>query len=543
MAHDPSRRLVLPRRSTPIVTSSVPPLLLLVLSVTCPNHVGAATDTAHPIAHATKRPNAPPPEHVADVNHAYPTVCHPNEVCVDASVAADGCKTCTPPVPPGEAATVDCLAEPEHRSGSVYVPQRYNPQTCPSCACVPLAAPSMRDSAVMALGHGSSAHADAAAPAGASPLDNDTRRPPLIVLGLTKSIVSIEPSVYVFLHRLSCADGGAVSSGLEDHWEVHLHLLVPAIKRERMADGLWHPNSEWIHKSSEGLRLCNTTVHHEGSLQPRVNLQGRSRIERIGLLRDAVRAAALKDVPHAATHNGGGVVVVLDLDLVDPPSTHAIAEAAARVSHTPALSSESDNDGEKDQDENDESITVTAPSSPGLDVVCANGKDVNPVRFWMYDTFATILPPNTFVFPTTARRHPHLASGEDGRFVIQTPVRNQDVYPLFTREDLTMMIDKGPPVFPVRSCFGGLAVYRAETYFHPTCQYSVNATDAAHFNPGERYSNKFTPGLGEEHAPCEHVMFHECLRHRHGLRAGIARDMRTLWSRRHRNDPPHKHDG
>jgi hypothetical protein len=125
--------------------------------------------------------------------------------------------------------------------------------------------------------------------------------------------------------------------------------------------------------------------------------------------------------------------------------------------------------------------------------------------------------------------------------------------------------------------------YRAAKYFDTTCRYAVNETDADMFNPGQRYvlpvpvpssdtypsswsqlyahfsgsggsvlspsssshfisdgcrySNKFTPGLGAEHSPCEHVILHECIRHRLGLRAAVGRDIRSLWARKHREPP------
>lgn len=362
-------------------------------------------------------------DRVTDAATAYPVVCPPITVCVDGSVAADGCKTCLPAASDKSSAdgAAECSAGPEQRAEPNHLPQQYNPTQCPTCECVAIAA--------------AAPHLDLPDGPGAGGVDSSTvsslRPPPLIVMGLTKSISDIEPAMYTFLHRLSCANGGTILSGIEATWEVHLHLLVSPIKRQRMSDGKYYPTSEWVRKGAVGLKLCNTTVHTEDTLDPPVQLRDKSRIERIAILRDALRVAALLDTAKAGVNvmRSGGAVVVIDFDLVQPPSIASVVEAAHRVG----------TDGK-------------------FDLVCANGKDTNPFRFWMYDTFATILTPNTFVFPIKARRHQQLFPGEDKRFVIQTPIKNQDVWPLFTREDLTMLFDKGPAVLPVRSCFGGLAV-------------------------------------------------------------------------------------
>lgn len=139
-----------------------------------------------------------------------------------------------------------------------------------------------------------------------------------------------------------------------------------------------------------------------------------------------------------------------------------------------------------------------------------------------------MLLPNTFVYPVTGRKHLRLEADEDERYVVQTPKKQQNVYNLFTRADLTMLFDKGAEIYPVRSCFGGLAVYRLEVYLESQCGY---AADPVRYNPNERYSNAFTPHLGKEGSACEHVLLHECLRATRGLRAAIGRDVKVLWSR------------
>jgi hypothetical protein len=234
--------------------------------------------------------------------------------------------------------------------------------------------------------------------------------------------------------------------------------VVGPEKSTTMADGKRHPNTDWVHKGMHGLWLCNTTTHSEHSLG--VNGTGMPRIQFLSTLRDALRSRVMSSTSASRTQTASspaGAVAIVDLDLVDPPPLASLALSVSRVG-----------------------------ASGDLDLVCANGKDVNPMRFWAYDTFATILVPNTFVYPIESRKHARLFPGEDVRFIVQTPKKNQDVFPLFTREDLTLMFDKGPAVFPVRSCFGGFAIYRAATYFDTRCNYVVDAATAAKLNPDER---------------------------------------------------------
>lgn len=380
----------------------------------------------------------PAVETVSNPAAAFPVLCTSHEVCVDSSISADGCKICRQHRNDDSYA---CMSEPEHRMGSDFIPQQFDPDNCPTCRCLPLhpthgswqhRRTDIREQLLNPTSSTNSTGMQRSNVSAGSSWDSTLRtKRPLIVLGLTKSIFEIEPAMYVLLHRLSCANGGSVISGLEADWDVHLHLLVSRAARLRMADGKFHMNTEWVHKGAHGLKLCNLTMHKEDKLSRPLNLSGKSRIERIALLRDGLRdeldaSFRIRGVNLATSQSA---VIVIDLDLIQPPTMVAIRRAVSRV----------------------------GPRGP-FDLICAHGKDVNPLRLWAYDSFATILLPNTFVYPLKARKEPKLFPGEDERFVIQTPVKNEDVFKLFTREDLTMMIDKGPEVFPVRSCFGGLAV-------------------------------------------------------------------------------------
>ena len=54
----------------------------------------------------------------------------------------------------------------------------------------------------------------------------------------------------------------------------------------------------------------------------------------------------------------------------------------------------------------------------------------------------------------------------------------------------------------------GMAVYRSDAYFYQNCTYHSSAEEESEFNPDQRYSNSFTPGLGEESAVSGLPTFH-----------------------------------
>lgn len=53
---------------------------------------------------------------------------------------------------------------------------------------------------------------------------------------------------------------------------------------------------------------------------------------------------------------------------------------------------------------------------------------------------------------------------------------------------------------PVRSCFNGLTLYRADVWLQPQCRY-----DSYHKDDDAYLSKRY-------HHACEHIVFHECLR-------------------------------
>eukprot|EP00040_Diaphanoeca_grandis_P015685 m.80325 g.80325 ORF g.80325 m.80325 type:complete len:419 (-) comp25304_c0_seq2:45-1301(-) len=316
------------------------------------------------------------------------------------------------------------------------------------------------------------------------------QRPKIILLGLIKQFRMISVGVMRWLHQISCSD----------FVHVDVHIMTTKQKAVRLPKGKWKMSNEWTQKGADIHKPCNMHLYEDDL--PMNETEGR--VSRISKLRDRLRSKVHNIYKQKSTDDLSQIaVVVADLDLVDLANPFFVREAASRV---------------------------TEQSNAGPDVVCSNGKDTNPQHLTYYDTFSTILSPNTFVYPVANRKHQQVFEGEMESQIIHAPLPGQpteEILNLFTRDDLTNLFESDS-ITPVRSCFGGLAVYKYSTYFASDCSYGQ---DKDKYNVDERYSNSYTPGIGEESAACEHVILHECLRHNHGLTAVVARDLVPLWTR------------
>mmetsp|Transcript_1256 Transcript_1256/g.2191 ORF Transcript_1256/g.2191 Transcript_1256/m.2191 type:complete len:111 (-) Transcript_1256:327-659(-) len=79
-------------------------------------------------------------------------------------------------------------------------------------------------------------------------------------------------------------------------------------------------------------------------------------------------------------------------------------------------------------------------------------------------------------------------------------------------------------IVPVRSCFNGFTLYRADVFFGSKCRYD------SYSKKDELYMSK------REMHTCEHVVFHECLRRvmmydngGDNFRMAVKTDLLTLW--------------
>lgn len=237
-----------------------------------------------------------------------------------------------------------------------------------------------------------------------------------------------------------------------------------------------------------------------------------NRIERVAKLRDfqreSVRALFQQQTEvQTQSFSESSVIIVLDLDLADILSapSEVIRVAEQMVSHSNGF-------GMGDAD-----------GFFPFDGICAAGiTDAVKLEPWYYDTFATVLLPDTYVHPLQKREIKWHYDGEDPALV-----RSDDRNGSWTQGDIMKWFQErasqsNEGVVPVRSCFGGLAIYRASVWLEPSCSYSQDPSGL------ERYYSSV------EHRPCEHIVFHNCL-HENIMpsRGGLAvmPQIMTLWKK------------
>lgn len=245
-----------------------------------------------------------------------------------------------------------------------------------------------------------------------------------------------------------------------------------------------------------------------------------NRIDRISLLRDYQRHILRKDMFSDDMKNiqHHGAIILADLDLFQFPSIDLIV---------------------------DQLKLMKDPSYPH-DAICAIGTTLHfdkgkrkPLPFY-YDTYATVFLPDTFSHPLSRRLLPHLYHGEDPRLVRS----NDQVHGNFTQADIWKYFmakgnqHKSTGNVPVRSCFGGFALYRSNVYFKEGCQYKLKediihqhqtATDTEIDHSTTtilRYASN------KEKRPCEHIVFHDCLaREQPKFAIAVNPNLGTIWKR------------
>lgn len=210
-----------------------------------------------------------------------------------------------------------------------------------------------------------------------------------------------------------------------------------------------------------------------------------NRVDRIAHVRDFQRENLRLLFEDRTLEND--IVIVADLDLVELPSRNILLEKINGII-----------------------------ADPAFDVICSAGQTFNPYGY--YDIFSTIVYPETFVYPVEGRLTQLLNDGEN-----RSMVRSADVWGKFNQFDLMEYFEqeasRSPEgTVPVRSCFGGLALYRASKFLSPRCGYSTQSKDLM------RFASRF------EQRPCEHVIFHYCLvRTDPTTRIGLNPSLKTKW--------------
>lgn len=285
------------------------------------------------------------------------------------------------------------------------------------------------------------------------------------------------------------------------------HMYMPLAKggtvRQPLCTGLIHISQA---PTQDQLILeTKTRMEITGEIQellsdgaPNNPLHVDNRIARIKRVREHQRQEFRNNTAFTQD-NQQSVIAVLDLDMFSYPKISKVIEVAQKYMIA---------------------ATDTEVKQPTFDAICSNG--IQRSRHWeplprrnYYDTFATILLPNTWPVLESTRTVPRgLLKGED---VTMSRLSQQGLLDYFLKEGSKTNKDSYDPV-PVRSCFGGLALYKADAFVHSKCRYDLYQKNL------DVYRGK------KEHHTCEHVVLHECLRqNRDDFTIAVQPDMITLW--------------
>lgn len=161
----------------------------------------------------------------------------------------------------------------------------------------------------------------------------------------------------------------------------------------------------------------------------------------------------------------------------------------------------------------------TKPDATHL--ICAAGNHISKrnrkKKPFYYDTFATIFYPDTFTYPLNKRLIPEYNPGEDPSYI---PIHEKFLQPgdfsQYTMMELFRKVAKTDQdgLFPLRSCFGGVALYKAATWLTPHCQYTLQQEKLSKYQNLTLHEQQRTVlryAASNETVPCEHIVFHDCL--------------------------------
>ena len=279
----------------------------------------------------------------------------------------------------------------------------------------------------------------------------------LVLVGLVRSMDEIKYSTWRTLIEMSC------------HYDVLIHITTASLGKMSM---------------NETQSCAPFQIELESNLLDQ-NKLSTNRIQRLARIRDAQRSrieTLFFSSPQGARDTdtfGASAVIVADLDLLTIPSAGSIVTTARMLSRK------------------------RRPH-----VICGIGVTVGMAKasdMFFYDTFATVFLSDTFAHPLKRRLIPRYFPGEDPK-----RVRSADpIHGNFTQKHITRYLlklaTKHDGLAPVRSCFGGLAIYRASIWLAPECQYELYQ-----IGNSEIRDNLMHYANNREKQPCEHVVLHDC---------------------------------
>jgi len=381
----------------------------------------------------------------------------------------------------------------------------------------------------------------------------------ILLAGIIKSPINIRNGTWSLLADLSCQHHVSIHVIISENatsdpnptcirWAMQQYKLI-----NTRDNGPPHKRGEY--KSREECFGCAPVwIELENSLlQGRVGVQAlfpstssdfvatkipipQQRIERLALLRDVQRTRIQQLFFHTnkngSLQNEGlnldeSVIIVVDLDLVGVPTGEEVMKRVQLLRRS-ATTIQSNNGSAHPR-------RSGSNSASEVHVICAaGGEGMEGRQHRYYDTFSTILLPDTFVYPRFWRYNKRFNGPNENRsLVVVGPfyTKKKKVKNPFTQADLMTHLRQeakfhagGLRLTPVRSCFGGMAIYRGRIWLSPMCHYRrlaerISLPESLLNNVSVSHrSNKHDSALLLKYAgaaghPCEHVVLHECLHH------------------------------
>ena len=286
----------------------------------------------------------------------------------------------------------------------------------------------------------------------------------LMLGGIIRNATDINDETYAFLSTLNC------------EYNVHIHILVK----------YGNIDTQKIKKSSSG-KCGNVMIEQEEEATKTMDntfttlhLENENRIDNLSKLRNYQRIRMREIFISSSINLDTGVIILADLDIKKYPNIRLLMGQTS----------------------------LMQKGDYTHDAICTNGvmerwsKKHKKLFTWYYDTFATVFIPDISLLKAENK----LIQSSDESNSIRARL-SQHLIHLYIR---SRGKESENGNFSVQSCFGGLALYKAKFFFNSQCQYGLNEdiilSRRNDINSIMRYANK------KDERPCEHVVFHECLR-------------------------------
>ena len=268
--------------------------------------------------------------------------------------------------------------------------------------------------------------------------------------------------------------------------------------------------SEVVLESEEEAATRSTS---EGADKPTGTDKEMSRYERLAMLRSQQRRRVIS---HAAANDNRrtiyDVVVNIDFDLLSLPSLDEFVSAVEAVSSV-------EDRGEGDADDDADQIEGHSNSHHSSLVVCANGHETwfNPEYGpqLYYDTLPSIDDKGNWYYQTYSRNPFRVATFAQGRLF--KSIKS------YTGETITV---SNHPLWPMRACFGGVAMYGWHAFSSSQCDYIRSGISLPLRHDGNdlsppppqqqqqqlwQFPKKYTFTGTADGDACEHAVFQLCL--------------------------------